>query len=115
MTSRFVLRASDDVGFGEGEVRVLKGDRISEKRELLRQLGHALRFPDYFGLNWDAFQECLSDAAAFNDPGVLRVRLEHSESVRRHVPGDFDMLLLTWAESAPVAARDGLDLKLILA
>jgi hypothetical protein len=34
---------------------------IQSKKALLEILGCGLRFPDYFGSNWDAFEECLRD------------------------------------------------------
>lgn len=34
---------------------------ISSKRELLSALSRALQFPSYFGHNWDALDECLTD------------------------------------------------------
>lgn len=34
---------------------------IRDKDELLSQLSSKLRFPDYFGNNWDALDECLRD------------------------------------------------------
>lgn len=34
---------------------------INGKRELLIQLSEKLKFPDYFGFNWDALDECLRD------------------------------------------------------
>jgi RNAse (barnase) inhibitor barstar len=35
--------------------------RLSRKQDLLRALATGLKFPDYFGYNWDALEECLND------------------------------------------------------
>jgi RNAse (barnase) inhibitor barstar len=39
----------------------MDGRTARTKEELLRQLGEALRFPEYFGQNWDALDDCLRD------------------------------------------------------
>ena len=43
------------------------------KGELLAEFGRALEFPDYFGQNWDALQECLTDLSWL--PGDIYVVL----------------------------------------
>lgn len=42
-------------------VPVLDGRTLTDKHRLLAALGHALDFPDYYGENWDALEECLGD------------------------------------------------------
>ena len=39
---------------------------ISSTTECLRVLGAALEFPDYYGVNLNAFNDCLSDVAAYD-------------------------------------------------
>ncbi|MBW4470165.1 MAG: barstar family protein [Stenomitos rutilans HA7619-LM2] len=39
----------------------LNGAGISNKAEFLHAIATALSFPDYFGQNWDALEDCLTD------------------------------------------------------
>ena len=40
---------------------VLDGEKLKNKEQLLRVLKEGLCFPDYFGFNWDALQDCITD------------------------------------------------------
>ncbi|TFB87589.1 hypothetical protein E3O44_10890 [Cryobacterium algoricola] len=47
---------------GEGFLaRVVRGSECRTKSALLREFSNALEFPDYFGGNWDAWWECMTD------------------------------------------------------
>ena len=37
------------------------GRAITDKESFLRMAAAAMNFPDYFGRNWDAFEECITD------------------------------------------------------
>lgn len=39
----------------------LNGAEIGNKAEFLQAIAAALSFPDYFGQNWDALEDCLTD------------------------------------------------------
>jgi len=39
----------------------LNGERISTEEDFFDEAQRALSFPDYFGRNWDAFDECITD------------------------------------------------------
>jgi hypothetical protein len=57
-------RADDVVDATRGSgIRVAQIDfrGVAGKEALLDRISSALRFPDYFGGNWDALEDCLSD------------------------------------------------------
>jgi hypothetical protein len=41
--------------------RVVRGHKMRSEAELFDEVAAAFQFPDYFGENWSAFAECLSD------------------------------------------------------
>ena len=44
---------------------------IASKAELLRTLSIGLNFPEYFGENWDALEECLRDLSWTNSKRIV--------------------------------------------
>jgi len=67
---RFNDEAPDLDGF---EVLRIDGSTISGKDELLDTIAEGFGFPDWFGQNWDALEECLRDLDAVNDGYALLV------------------------------------------
>ncbi len=68
-------------------VRIDGGD-IPDGAALLARLARELQFPDYFGSNWDALQDCLTDLPDWLPAsGYLLVFTEAGELCRRR-PGD---------------------------
>ncbi len=43
------------------QVFYLDGKEISSKQTFLTKAAEAMKFPAYFGANWDAFDECITD------------------------------------------------------
>ncbi|HEY9808321.1 MAG TPA: barstar family protein, partial [Halomicronema sp.] len=39
----------------------LDGKEITNKQTFLKQAGETLKFPAYYGQNWDAFNDCITD------------------------------------------------------
>jgi RNAse (barnase) inhibitor barstar len=42
-------------------LKVIKGRQCKTPAHLFAEFAQALEFPDYFGHNWDALEECLAD------------------------------------------------------
>lgn len=40
---------------------MIEGTKCLSKEDLFDEIALKLKFPDYFGRNWDAFDECLND------------------------------------------------------
>ncbi|MBG1271856.1 barstar family protein [Nostoc sp. WHI] len=43
------------------KVFYLDGKKINSKETFLSKAAEAMQFPTYFGANWDAFDECITD------------------------------------------------------
>lgn len=48
-------------GAPEATVCVVPGHACADEAGLMRAFAQAMQFPDYFGGNWDALDECLTD------------------------------------------------------
>ena len=52
-------------------VKVMRGSKCRSAEGLFAELAKALEFPDYFGHNWDALEECLADLEWLPAKGYL--------------------------------------------
>jgi len=53
---------------------ILDGNKISNKKEFLTEIGLLLKFPEYYDRNYDALDECLGDIIDIwtnNNPTVI--------------------------------------------
>lgn len=78
-------------------------DGAHDKGELLVRMGAALEFPDYFGENWDAFDECLRELPS----ATLLIR--DAASLWISMPAEMITLVDIWSAAAR-DSREGLDL-----
>lgn len=49
----------------------IDGNQIDSKATFLDSFATALSFPDYFGKNWDAFNDCITDMMWLPAPGYV--------------------------------------------
>jgi RNAse (barnase) inhibitor barstar len=86
------------VSLGLDAVRVdLSG--CGDKTELLSRVADALDFPAWFGGNWDAFFDCLTDLSWRPAAGYVLI-LEHTDDLRRDAPESLDTALAILADTA---------------
>lgn len=91
----------------EGEARAaghriarIDGRAAADKAALLALLAAALKFPDYFGGNLDALDECLRDLGDFAPaPGYL-ILIEHAAAACPRRRADFAAVLEALEDAA---------------
>jgi RNAse (barnase) inhibitor barstar len=76
MTRNGVFRVSE---LPTESMPILDGRDLGDKASLLAALGQALRFPGYYGGNWDALDECLADLSWHEGP--LRLLITHADTI----------------------------------
>lgn len=90
-------------------VRILRGKRCATRERLFQEWAAALQFPAYFGENWDAFEECLSDLEWLPAGGLI-LFITQSDRLLEESPDDLrtfgDVLRFAageWKKSHPRA------------
>ena len=58
---------------------------VHDKQSLLDAIASALDFPEWFGRNWDALEDCLTDLSWKKASGYVLL-LEHSAEFARRLP-----------------------------
>lgn len=78
-----------------------------DKADLLQRLADALRFPAWFGHNWDALDDALHDLSWLPASGYVLL-FEHAGTLRDAAEDDFETLLDILAGAADDAGGDDL-------
>ena len=73
-------------------LKVLRGDRCRTAGELFSEFARALDFPDYFGHDWDALEECLADLEWLPAKGYVLL-LTDAEQILRDDEEDYETFL----------------------
>jgi len=77
----------------------LDGKTARTKKEFLQLAARDLKFPEYFGNNWDAFEDCLTDPDWHNRPGLL-IFWDNFDAISDHSPDAFRTALQIFQDSA---------------
>ncbi len=71
----------------------------TEVADVMVRLQNELSLPAWFGQNWDALADCLTDLSWREAPGYLLV-LEHMADFRDRGDEDFDLLIQTLSDAS---------------
>ncbi|MDX2220213.1 MAG: barstar family protein [Burkholderiales bacterium] len=61
----------------------LEGKSIEKKEQFLNHAAIVMHFPDYFGNNWDAFEECITDFEWLDAEGFV-IHFDHTDNFAAH-------------------------------
>ena len=67
----------------------IDGKNIARKEQLLNHVATALRFPEHFGNNWDALEECLTDLEWVDAEGYV-IYYDHIDGLLGAHPDQFE-------------------------
>ena len=84
-----------------------------DKETFLTRVAAALAFPDWFGRNWDAFFDCLTDLSWLPANGHVLVLLNTGE-MRRAAPEAFDTARSIMQEAGGIWAKRGQTFRVII-
>jgi RNAse (barnase) inhibitor barstar len=77
---------------------LLDGTKIHNKEQFLKEAAERLQFPDYFGANWDAFEDCLTDMSWHEADGYV-ILYDNFEAFAEHSPDQFHTALEIFKQS----------------
>jgi RNAse (barnase) inhibitor barstar len=84
----------------------IEGKNITRKEQLLNHAATALRFPDHFGNNWDALEECLSDLEWVDAEGYV-IYYDHIVGLLGAHPDQFETLVEILRDAVASWKQDG--------
>jgi Barstar (barnase inhibitor) len=91
----------------------LDGTKIEDKQALMAAIAKGFEFPDYFGGNWDALEECLKDLGSWLEANGYAIVMEKGEAFWRHDADLAGKLVKAWTDSAPVWVEKGVPFHLV--
>jgi len=68
---------------------IVDGNNIKDKDSFLREFSTQLGFPEYFGFNWDAFYDCITDMSWINLEYGLLIVYKNAHKFRTAQPEDW--------------------------
>jgi RNAse (barnase) inhibitor barstar len=101
-----LIDAAEGIGFAVFRVDLA---HAKDKPEMLDAIAAAMRFPDWFGHNFDALADCLADMAWRPAEGYL-IFLEHCDGIHGLAESDFVATLQTFEEAAGEWREQGIPL-----
>ena len=81
--------------------------KVTDKAGFLAAIGSALNFPDWYGHNWDALADCLTDLSWMAADGYVIV-LDHADTFAAACPTDFATALSIFQDAADTWREDGI-------
>ncbi|MBI9086451.1 MAG: barstar family protein [Desulfobacterales bacterium] len=97
----------EELAWAGARVCHLKGESISNKGQFLERIAEVMDFPDYFGKNGDALEDCLTDLAWIEASDLVLI-FDRTGNFSRTSPGEWKIALEVlrsaedyWAEEGP--------------
>lgn len=94
---------------------VINDDTIQNDSDLFEAISLAMKLPDYFGKNWDALDECLTDLDRIDNPQGYVLLLKHSNILWQNAAFSMGKLIRSWLFAAEEWSKSQISFHLIFA
>ncbi len=92
---------------------VIDTKKVADKASFLKAIARSLDFPAYFGMNWDALSECLTDLSWKPASGYVIV-FTNFRVVRENLGSDIKILEKIFDSSSQFWKKQGIGFYIIL-
>jgi len=79
--------------YPQAAIRMVRGDKSKTLPDFFNEIGAALQFPYYFGENWDAFEECITDLSWLDGEAYLLMVNQANLLLQDTPQKDFQILM----------------------
>jgi len=76
----------------------INGKQVTSKAEFLQASAKTMNFPDYFGDNWDAFTDCMTDLSWLSADGYILLYTQ-PENLAYNDPSEWSIALDIFQEA----------------
>lgn len=91
----------------------LDGKNIEKKEQFLNHAATAMHFPDYFGNNWDSFEECLTDLEWVDAEGFA-IYFDHTEGFAQHHESQLETVVELFQDAVDTWKSEGKPMLVLL-
>ena len=91
----------------------IEGKNIARKEQLLNHVATVLQFPNHFGQNWDALEECLTDLEWVDGDGYV-IYYDHIDGLLGTHPDQFETLVEILRDAVASWKADGTAMVVLL-
>jgi RNAse (barnase) inhibitor barstar len=79
--------------YPQAAIRMVRGNKSKTVPDFFNEIGAALQFPYYFGENWDAFDECITDLSWIDGKAYLLMVSQANLLLQGSTQKDFQILI----------------------
>jgi RNAse (barnase) inhibitor barstar len=91
----------------------LEGKKIEKKDQFLNHAAVAMKFPDHFGKNWDAFYDCLTDMEWVESNGYV-IYFDHTDGFADHHESQLETVIELFQDAVDFWKGDGKSMLVLL-
>jgi RNAse (barnase) inhibitor barstar len=91
----------------------LEGQKIEKKDQFFNHAAVAMKFPDHFGKNWDAFYDCLTDMGWVDAEGYA-IYFDHTNGFAKHHESQLETVIELFQDAVDFWKGEGKSMLVLL-